>query len=541
MQKTMKLNKKTWILFLSMLLSVTLLLMLVGCQLSNPNDDDTGDDTDDETKPLSVGRVVTQVDSTENIVINNAEAGETFEFTFEGENIYIDNDSATVVGLLAGTTTQVTVTSSLGRSDQFNVVVEEDTYTAGQKNDEVLYAQLFEDVNVQPINGLSKDVPIGIDVSEVYENMVHGAKYYNQDGVRQNVFYILRNSGINYVRIRLWMDPYNHNLTDSEGNYVTYGGAICDLPRVTDMAVQAKRAGLKVLLDIHYSDFWAHPGQQVLPKAWVDVKSADEMADRIYQYTTEVLQTLADAGATPDMVQLGNETRTGMLLQTPGTDSSSLTSDNPQYISGKKNISSSLSGGLGQNFAKYIAAANDAVKDFDDSILTAVHEARSFDSFGTGMFDALADVDYDIIGLSYYIYHHGTIENFKNAVTTLKNKYPDKQIAILETSYGYTDATDSNASNLFWSGKTSGERPVYDYEVSPQGQVDVLHDQLLALYEAAGDNCGGIFYWAGCWTPVAGVGWADSNTKNSWANQALFSYGGMALPSLSAFGSLAGN
>lgn len=341
-----------------------------------------------------------------------------------------------------------------------------------------------------------------------------------------------------------WADPYNRT---AEGNPIPYGGGICDLPRVVAMACDAKRAGLKVLLNLHYSDFWAHPGQQVIPKEWAGVKTEEEMSAAVQGYTVKVLKTMDEAGALPDMVQIGNETSTGMLLNLPGKDSPGLTGGNPGYISGKTDLSSDIAGTDSGNFVKYVKAANEAIKEYNSEILTAVHYAPThghFDVTSFNFFKSLKDenIDFDVIGLSYYLYYHGEIEAFKKDVKKLSETFPDKMISIFETSYGYTDALDADAGNVFWSMNTQSgtARAVYGYEVSPQGQANVIHDQLSALYEAVGDRCGGIFYWAGCWTPVSGVGWGDADTKNSWSNQALFSYEGKALPSLSVFQKLIG-
>lgn len=155
------------------------------------------------SETLEADIIVTSVGKSVPITIRNAQKGETFSYRFENDDIYIDEATSEVEGMLAGTVTKVFVTGSSGRSGEFDVRVEEDLFSEGKGSDEVVSSDLFDEIEVDPISGLAPDVPLGIDISEVYENQANGAKYYNADGVRQNVYQILKDSGVNYVRIRL--------------------------------------------------------------------------------------------------------------------------------------------------------------------------------------------------------------------------------------------------------------------------------------------------------------------------------------------------
>jgi arabinogalactan endo-1,4-beta-galactosidase len=488
-----------------------------------------------DVKTLVISKITCQVGEKVEIKVRNLQDGETVTFSTQSDSIYIENGY--VEGMLAGQTVTVNATSSKGGMGSFTVTVEEDNYSSYRTEEST--EGWFDPVSIDKIQNLRQDFPMGIDISTLYEVESFGGKFYNQNGVRQNVYQILKNSGINYVRIRLWNDPYNTFIKNGETVRVPYGGGICDFDRVKSMARSAKIAGLKVLLDFHYSDFWAHPGQQVIPKAWKDLATPQDIADELYDYTFNIIKELDLAGAKPDMVQIGNEITSGMILQYSSGTNQILTGDNPYYISERSSLKSAIRGaysGSSTNFIGYVRSGNNAVKDYDSKILTMIHLAKGMSGtdYIKDFYHLFDDVNYDVIGLSYYPYYHGSISNLNNAVSMLSQEFSDKLITIVEISYGFTFAPHANANNIFFNTTQSGNaRPVYGYEVSPQGQADLLRDSINALSSVSQGY--GIFYWEGCWIPVAGVGWADSNSKNSWANQALFSYDGKALPSLEVF------
>lgn len=144
----------------------------------------------------------------------------------------------------------------------------------------------------------------GADVSSLQAMEDYGAKFYDFDGNEADALAILQGHGVNYIRLRLFHQP-----TRSFD-----GGDYCDLPHTVLMAKRIKARGLGFLLDFHYSDFWADWKAQTIPVQWQGM-SADELEHQVYAYTCEVLQTLTDAGAAPDMVQIGNEIGKGMLWE----------------------------------------------------------------------------------------------------------------------------------------------------------------------------------------------------------------------------------
>ena len=157
---------------------------------------------------------------------------------------------------------------------------------------------------VRQIPDLPEDFILGMDASSVPALEAGGIRYYDFDGNEKDVFAILSENGINYIRVRVWVDPF-----DASGH--GYGGGNCNIDTAVEIGKRATQYGMKLLVDFHYSDFWADPGKQMVPKAWAGME-IEEKAAALGTYTTESLQKLRDAGVEVGMVQLGNETN-GML------------------------------------------------------------------------------------------------------------------------------------------------------------------------------------------------------------------------------------
>ena len=157
-----------------------------------------------------------------------------------------------------------------------------------------------ESLTVERVENLPQDFIFGMDASCVPALEASGVRYFNNDGVERDVFHILRDNGINYIRIRIWNDPFDEN-----GN--GYGGGNCDIENAVAIGRRAAAVGMKLLVNFHYSDFWADPSKQMVPKAWQGMSVA-ERADAVYSYTKECLIKLMDGGADVGMVQIGNET-----------------------------------------------------------------------------------------------------------------------------------------------------------------------------------------------------------------------------------------
>lgn len=462
-------------------------------------------------------------------------------YRYEGKDIRIEGNS--VIGLKAGTSTEVSVFKD---GEEFTITVNIDNRPYNSTHEEAEVSEgWFESVDIDPIAGLGDGFYNGMDVSSAY--IIYKATaaaqpwkgvYYNDEGNEQSLFQILKEHGLNSVRLRLWVDPYNYNCLDADGNPTPYGGGICDYQAVEWMAKEAVDAGLEYCLDFHYSDYWADPGTQVFPKSWVQYETAAEVSNAIYEYTKGVLEDLKAANALPRSVQLGNETTGGMLLQYPGTDHTSMTGGLPYYSDEGKRYSapSAVRAPRGSaNLVSYLSSAARAVNEVDPSIDKIVHIAKGLS--GTDniieFYNGISEVDYDVIGLSGYTYFQwGNLSTLRNGLTAISEAFPDKKILIAETAYGFTYENDGLMSPIFY--KTTGsDCKETIYEVSPQGQAEMIRDVTAAV--ASLDNGYGVYYWEGAWKIQPKCGWSDERSTNSWANQGLFSYNGKATGALDVY------
>ena len=376
---------------------------------------------------------------------------------------------------------------------------------------------------VEPVDGISDDFYRGMDASAVLALENSGVKYYNFDGKEQDVFMTLAQAGVNYIRLRVWNDPYDEN-----GN--GYGGGNNDVATAIALGQRATKYGMKVCIDFHYSDFWADPKKQFVPKAWEGME-IEEKSDALYNFTLESLTQLLDAGVDVGMVQIGNEINNGM--------------------SGETDVA---------NVRKLLTAGSKAVREAaansGKEILVAVHytnidDMKKLDTLLTGL--QVKEIDYDIVGLSFYPYWHGTIEDLKNAIIHIRDTY-GKKVYVAENAYCYTAEDGDGSANSVEGTDDLAE----GYSASVQGQANEVRDVCAAASEAGAE---GVFYWEGTWIPVGpadadnsdlwekyGSGWASSYASGydpkdagqyyggcSWDNQAMFDFTGHPLASLNVF------
>jgi len=396
------------------------------------------------------------------------------------------------------------------------------TPTYGEKNNVETYD--YDSLKVHnTTNTLRDDFAYGVDASMVYEVEKHGGVYYNEDGKEQDVFQIMRNDGVNFVRFRVWNNP-------SSTTGAAYGGGnnTCDVD--LEMAKRAKAANLNVMLDFHYSDFWADPSKQFLPKEWKEY-GTDELYNAITTFTKETMQKFKDNGVTVDAVQIGNEINNGLM-----------------FPFGKLNTSSDASL---EKISTILQTGITAAKAVFPHCYSIIHLAEggqkeTFEKFFTKLEEN--EVDYDIIGASYYPYWHGTLDNLQTNLDNITS-ITKKPVMIMETAWGFTTEENANASNIYDSTleATGG------YLTSVQAQATSLADICNVLSKVPNNLGLGVFYWEPAWLPVSGAGWATaagqsynaygndqyasnySDGKASWSNQGLFSYTGKALPSLATY------
>lgn len=362
-------------------------------------------------------------------------------------------------------------------------------------------------VQVNPIENLSTDFIKGADVSIMPELERNGTKFYD-NGIEQDGLTILKNHGVNWIRVRIWNNPY---VVGPEG----VGGGNSDEAKAIEMAKRAKALGMKVLVDFHYSDFWVDPGQQKKPDAWKN-DSGDKLVDDVYAYTAKVMQDFNAQGVTPDMVQVGNELNNGMLWP-----EAQLTEDNPN---GYKFLAKLLNAGL--------QAVHD--NDKDNKVKTMIHLAGVDVNLYHTFFDNLIVKnkvnDFDIIGMSFYPFWHGTMDDLKNTMNDVSAKY-NKDVIAVETAFGYTLEDADFEKNNFGTN----EEKVGGYKATVQGQATGLRD-VMATVASVNDNRGlGIFYWAPDWVINEKVGWKSNGGGNGWDNLTLFDTKGNALESMDTF------
>jgi arabinogalactan endo-1,4-beta-galactosidase len=509
---------------------MTILPLLIACQSTS-----ISSSLSNASERILINNYVVAVEESIKIVVTFTGAIEPVEFTFEGDNIRILSGGY-IRGHRSNTTTRVTAITPSLLTTSFDVFVEAKVYQPVSTFEQS--EGWLNPITINPIPSLTpdRDFPMGIDISTVKALYDQGAQFYNEFNQAESLFFILKRHGVNYVRIRLWNDPFNRFLDDNgQEMVVPYGGGINDLETTLDIAIGAKAAGLKILLNFHFSDFWADPGKQVIPKDWANLPTATAVGQALKDYVTDTLLMFDAHGALPDMVQIGNETTPGLFTSAPGPVNTELTGGDPYYISKRTSIDQAIRGQTGSsNFYHYMEQGLAGVKAVSDDILTVIHLARGFASASNfiNYFNQFSGLDYDIIGLSAYSFYH-----FQTGFSTLKSTlqligqaFPDKKISLVETSYGFTYAPHPHAANIF---SRNGGQELAGYPVTVQGQANNLREVIASIADL--DNGYGVFYWEGAWIPIEGVGWADSRSKNTWANQALFTYDGYPLPSLSVF------
>lgn len=381
-------------------------------------------------------------------------------------------------------------------------------------------------INVEKVNGLTSDFIGGVDISSYRALKDSGVKYYDFEGNELDdagFFKLLKDSGINYVRIRVWNNPY-----DASGN--GYGGGNNDLQKAVDMGKLATKAGMRVLIDFHYSDFWADPAKQKAPKAWADMTIAEKTAV-VKDYTMNSLNTLLDAGVDVGMVQVGNETNNG--------------------IAGESGLENANTTAI---FRAGCEAIQQVEQDRNKEIKAVVHfanpEKQNYMTYAKALADA--GVEYDVFASSYYPYWHGTLDNLKNQLNAITEKY-GKEVMVAETSWatGLEDS-DGHANTVREGNNDAG----MDYDFSIYGQAKELREVINAVAEM---NKGiGVFYWEPAWIPVKvydpeaedaeqtlatnkaawekyGSGWAASYAKEYDAEDAGKWYGGSAIDNQALF------
>lgn len=340
----------------------------------------------------------------------------------------------------------------------------------------------------------------GVDASYVTRVEDNGGSYLHRDGSPGDVFEILSANGVNYIRFRIWNNP-------PEG--------YCDEADVLALAQRAHQAGLKILLDFHYSDEWADPDTQTKPATWKNL-TYTELQQAVHDYTSQVVQALILQGTPPDMVQIGNEIPAGMLWP------------DGQVWPEEYNTPAQWA-----NLAGLIQAGIQGVQDAGSSAEIMIHIDKGGDNAGARwFFDQLfaQGVDFDIIGLSYYATWHGPIETMQANLADLAARY-GKPIVLAETAYPWTLGFDDWTDNIIGLGS----QLLPGYPASVAGQTAFLQAVRQVLEGVPGGLGRGFFYWEGTWIATA----ERDRDGSPWENQALFAFRDLDHIALSTFDAFA--
>lgn len=406
------------------------------------------------------------------------------------------------------------------------------------------YARMA-DINVEKV-ALPNDFITGADLSSYISLVESGVVFKDKDGNALSdaeFFKAIADGGTNWVRIRIWDNPY-----DSSGN--SYGGGHNDIETAIKIGKLATNAGMRVLIDFHYSDFWVDPAKYQAPKAWANM-SVEQKQQALYDHTYNNLVKLHNAGVDVGMVQVGNETNSGIA---------GVTYANEADICGM------------------FSAGSKAVRDYSEkycsdrkAVKVAVHFTDPQDGFaGIAELFAINNVDYDVFATSYYPYWHenGTAEGDTSSLTTALDyvaKTYGKEVMVAETSWATSWEDGDGHDNT--SPKTTDN---LQYDISVQGQADEMRAVVAAVNSVT--NGIGVFYWEPAWISVGyaynddgsinqeqlkknkelwekyGSGWAssysaeyDPEDAGRWYggsaidNQAWFDFDGTALPTLNTY------
>jgi arabinogalactan endo-1,4-beta-galactosidase len=410
-----------------------------------------------------------------------------------------------------------------------------------------------QEVTIPKIDGMVDSTIRGVDASSYQALKDAGVKFYDNDGNEKPLMQILAESGVNYMRIRIFNDP-----KDANGN--TYGGGNNDAAQALKIAQEAKKYGMNIMLDFMYSDFWADPSQQVLPKAWAGL-SGEALQQKVYEYTKQVLTDFKNAGITPNMVQVGNEITNGLL--SGGTTHGAADGSTKETSWADTQTAAEMSA--------FLSAGSKAVRELAPAAQIALQlESPNIDRFRTILNAwAVNGVDYDVLASSYYPTYSDDKNNATNleAVQDLAADF-GKGFLVAEVAQANSESDGDGQNNVL------GDTYLWDdqHPASPQGQVDVLSETYQTILSNSNNNGLGAFYWEPAWVPVfagydnwwynktasekLGTGWAswaaegylpdrnmywvnpDTGVKqetwggSSWDNAGLFDINGVALKSL---------
>ncbi len=320
----------------------------------------------------------------------------------------------------------------------------------------------------------------GVDLSALPEIELTNPLFYNLNDQAEAILTTLKNNGVNVVRLKLWHTPANIHASFNEVK--TFSNSLHNL-------------GFKVWLTVHYSDTWADPGNQKIPAKWKNL-SFNTLKDSVYNYTKKIVMQI-----NPDYIQIGNEINNGFM-----------------WPAGNIFINKS-------QFKDLLAQGIKAVRDANKNTKIIIHYAGFKNAIV--FYNKLLNLDYDIIGLSYYpIWHGKDLSQLKAALSSLNQTFK-KPIVIAETAYPFTLKWNDKTNNIVGD---SSQLILPKYPATPQGQSDFL----AKIKEIISNTNQGIgfCYWGAELIAFKGKNATDGSP---WENQALYNFANKALPAMRIF------
>ncbi len=327
----------------------------------------------------------------------------------------------------------------------------------------------------------------GFDISSLLEMEDNGFKLYTEDNQECEALELCRMNGVNSIRLRIWNDP--SSVPEARG--------YCDLEHTVRFAKRIKEKKLHFLLDFHYSDWWADPGKQRKPKAWEHL-DRDALVQAVYDYTRQVLERLREEGCLPDMVQVGNEIRSGMLFPD---------GEVPNYA----------------QLAKLVNAGIQAVRDVDSRIQVMVHLDQGgkyyyLREWYDAMFAAGLQA-FDVIGISFYSFWHGTFTDLKNSMEALVERY-QLPVIVVETAHPWRSEEEGFI--------TKEQEKIAGFVAGIEEQKTVMRLMMNIVASVSNEMGCGVYYWEPLVLPM--------NCQGSWGrNMGMLSLEGKALPGMAEF------
>ena len=338
----------------------------------------------------------------------------------------------------------------------------------------------------------------GADLSSLQQYEDLSVKFFDENKNQiPDVINFFADKNLDCVRFRIWVNPELAQENPTKTDY-------CNLENTIKMAKRVKSLGMKVLIDFHYSDYWADPSQQTIPKKWKEKLSSKNEEDAktelqkiLFNYTTEALQKFKEENIQVDFVQIGNEITNGILF--PYGSIKEKGSDVQKF----SDLASILKEGI--NATRKIFPESKIILHIDSS----GDLSRSLWWFTCAQ---KFNLDYDIIGLSYYSLWHGTdLSKLETCVKTLSQKF-DKGIFIVETAYPFTLGWKDNLSNLYGMKN----QLIEGFEASPQGQKSYFEKLCSIMKRSVKNHLSAVFWWEPTCTAQEKLGLPTTIENLTW-------------------------